>query len=104
MAWRSLQSLLRTVRCEPIYDEKAVIGTKINHSVQLRVGPSSAAHLERQSSEITTTGEAGHSGCMFVMSTNGMVEAFVIDRLLNNAIIAVIPQREHACAATQGFC
>ena len=28
----------------------------------------------------------------------------VIDRLLNNAIMAVIPHREHACAATQGFC
>jgi len=27
-----------------------------------------------------------------------------IDRLLNNAIMAVIPHREHACAATQGFC
>ena len=28
----------------------------------------------------------------------------LIDCLLNNAIMTVIPQREHACAATQGFC
>jgi hypothetical protein len=28
----------------------------------------------------------------------------LIDRLLNNAIMAVVPQREHTYAATQGFC
>jgi hypothetical protein len=29
---------------------------------------------------------------------------YPIDRLVNNAIIVAVPEREHAGAATEGFC
>ena len=29
---------------------------------------------------------------------------YIIDRLLNNAIMVAYPPREHVCAATEGFC
>ena len=42
---------------------------------------------------------------LYRLSLSAHRNRFVLfDCLLNNAIMTVIPQREHACAATQGFC